>query len=134
MIATLVLISGCFTVEPQETRWKNPADKYENSYQVYLDAECPIGPDDIKHFVYFARDRARIRNHVFLEDSRYEGAQFMYSWRQLETSKGEVRLLENSLRPRLSKSAEQAAFHSTGGRHFYGREQACTKLSVGLRF
>ena len=87
-IAMLLLISGFFTVEAQETKWKNPADKYENSYQAFLDADCPIGADEITHFVYFARDRHRIRNHAFLQNSRFEGAQIMYSWRQLEKSKG----------------------------------------------
>lgn len=88
MIATLLLISGFFAVDAQDTKWSNPADKYANSYQAYLDADCPIGTDDITHFVYFARDRRRIRNHAFLQNSRFEGAQIMYSWRQLETSKG----------------------------------------------
>lgn len=77
-----------FIGNAQETEWSNPADKYKNAYIDFVDADCPIGPDNISHFVYFARDRHGIRNHAFLEHDRFEGAQIMYSWRQLEKSEG----------------------------------------------
>ena len=54
---------------------------------MYENAECPIAKDNIKNFVYFARDREAIHNHPFLNNSRFEGAQIMYSWRQLEPTK-----------------------------------------------
>jgi hypothetical protein len=54
---------------------------------MYEDATCPIAKDDIKHFVYFARDREAIHHHPFLTNARFEGAQIMYAWRQLEPSK-----------------------------------------------
>ncbi len=66
---------------------ENPADRYANEYRKHLNAKCPIESDSIKHFVYFARDREAIRNHSFLKVSRFEGAQIMYSWPQLEPSK-----------------------------------------------
>ncbi len=67
-------------------KWKNPADRYAEAYKVYLGAACPIASDNIKHFVYFARDREAIKGHPFLDSSRFVGAQIMYPWRALETS------------------------------------------------
>ena len=63
------------------------SERYLNSYKLYENAGCPIAKDDIKNFVYFARDREAIHNHPFINNSRFEGAQIMYSWRQLETQK-----------------------------------------------
>ena len=40
--------------------------------------------DQITHFVYFARDRDTVRNHQFLSNSRFQGAQIMSPWRLLE--------------------------------------------------
>ena len=37
--------------------WENPSERYINSYKMFVDAKCPIPPDKMKHFVYFARDR-----------------------------------------------------------------------------
>ncbi|MEL6756983.1 MAG: hypothetical protein AAFP81_11170 [Pseudomonadota bacterium] len=88
MLTMLLLIPSLLVVEAQDTKWNNPADKYADSYKALLDADCPIGADEIMHFVYFARDRHQIRNHAFLKNNRFEGAQIMYSWRQLEKSKG----------------------------------------------
>ncbi len=65
----------------------NPSEKYLDSYKMYENAKCPIAEDEIKNFVYFARDREAIHNHPFLNNSRFEGAQIMYSWRQLEPEK-----------------------------------------------
>lgn len=85
----IALISICPLMgETQERNWNSPADKYKDAYVEFLDADCPIANDDISHFVYFARDRQRIRNHAFLEHDRFEGAQIMYSWRQLEKTEG----------------------------------------------
>lgn len=61
--------------------------RYVNAYKMYEDAKCPIAKDEIRHFVYFARDREAIQNHPFLKYARFEGAQIMYVWRQLEPSK-----------------------------------------------
>ncbi len=68
---------------------QNPANRYIDAYKQYLNATCPIKNDSIKHFVYFARDREALHNHPFLKIRRFEGAQMMYSWKQLEPKKGE---------------------------------------------
>lgn len=67
--------------------WQNPAERYLNSYQAYLDARCPIPDDGIQHFAYFARDRDSMHGHPFLDAERFAGAQIMYSWRDLELSR-----------------------------------------------
>ena len=67
----------------------NPADRYSDAYKQYLSATCPLENDEIKHFVYFSRDRELIRNHSFLKIPRFVGAQIMYAWRELEPQKGE---------------------------------------------
>ena len=67
----------------------NPANRYIDAYKKYLNASCPLEPDSIKHFVYFARDRELIHDHPFLKIQRFAGAQIMYSWKQLEPIKGE---------------------------------------------
>ena len=69
--------------------WENPSERYVNSYKMFVDAKCPIPPDEMKHFVYFARDREGLHNHPFLNNSRFEGAQIMYSWAQLEACEGQ---------------------------------------------
>ena len=69
-------------------QWKNPADRYAEAYIPYQDGTCPIHRDDISHFVYFARDRGRMRSHPFLDHSRFVGAQIMYRWRDLEPREG----------------------------------------------
>nr|WP_298794212.1 hypothetical protein [uncultured Allomuricauda sp.] len=68
--------------------WKNPAQKYLNSYKDYSNAQCPIPNDSIKNFVYFSRDRHSIKSHPFLKHKAFKGAQIMYSWKQLEPTKG----------------------------------------------
>jgi hypothetical protein len=65
----------------------NPA-RYVDAYKKYIGAACPLKPDSIKHFVYFARDRELIHNHPFLNIQRFSGAQIMYPWRLLEPEKG----------------------------------------------
>jgi hypothetical protein len=83
MSVLCVLIS--FTVRAD---WENPSEKYKDSYKQFVKARCPIGQDKIKHYVYFSRDRTAIHHHPFLQNSRFEGAQIMYSWKQLEPVQG----------------------------------------------
>ena len=54
--------------------WVNPSERYADAYKAYLDAKCPIEKNEIKHFVYLARDRERLRGHVLLESERFSGA------------------------------------------------------------
>ena len=68
-------------------KWVNPRDRYADAYKNYVDVNCPIPNDGIKHFVYFARDRGSIRDHDFLDNPRFAGAQIMYPWVLLELSK-----------------------------------------------
>ena len=84
ILFTLSVLAGNTSAE-----WENPSERYVNSYKKFVDAKCPIPPDEMKHFVYFARDREVLHNHPFLNNSRFEGAQIMYSWAQLEPSKGQ---------------------------------------------
>lgn len=85
----LVILIGCFLSSYVSGQTDNSANRYVESYQQYLDATCPIEIDSIKHFIYFARDRELIHDHLFLMVPRIVGAQVMYSWRQLEPSRGE---------------------------------------------
>lgn len=68
---------------------ENIADRYLKAYEQYTDATCPLGADEIKHFVYFSRDREAIHDHALLSNARFAGAQIMYSWRNLEPSEGQ---------------------------------------------
>ena len=68
------------------------SERYANEYKKYLNSACPLKPDSIKHFVYFARDRELLQNHPFLTIPRFLGAQIMYSWKQLEPEKGKYDL------------------------------------------
>lgn len=80
----------CFIINLPITNNAQPAnisDKYVNAYKQYENSTCPIKKDEIKNFIYFARDRELIHNHPFLNNSTFSGAQIMYSWKQLETSK-----------------------------------------------
>ncbi len=75
------------TVNAQVKR-ANPAEKYMHVHERFEKAICPIPKDSLKHFVYFSRDRESVKDHMFLNSPRFEGAQIMYSWRQLEPSMG----------------------------------------------
>lgn len=68
--------------------WVNPGERYVDAYLQYIDAPCPIPKDSIHHYVYFSKDREAMRGHSFIENDRFEGAQIMYSWRQLEPARG----------------------------------------------
>ncbi|WP_237360402.1 hypothetical protein [Vibrio marisflavi] len=67
---------------------ENPANRYVHAYKKYANATCPIPQNNIKNFVYVSRDRQSIRNSAFLKNSRFAGAQIMYSWAELEPQKG----------------------------------------------
>ena len=75
----------CLPISAQN--WKSPAEKYKDAYKKYLNLTCPIPQDSISHFVYFSRDRASIKDHPLLFSSRFQGAQIMYSWKELESEK-----------------------------------------------
>ena len=81
-LTAIVLVS--FNSCAQQIKY---SERYLNSHKMYEDAECPIPKDEIQNFVYFARDREAIHEHPFLNNSRFEGAQIMYAWRQLEPVK-----------------------------------------------
>lgn len=68
--------------------WQNPAEKYKDAYKKYISATCPIAEDSIRHFVYFAKDRKSLQEHPLLTSAMFEGAQIMYSWKELESGKG----------------------------------------------
>lgn len=84
----LTILLGCFMSFFVFGQSENKTNRYSDAYKQYLDATCPIEKDGIKHFVYFSRDRELIRNHALLKVERIEGAQIMYSWRQLEPKRG----------------------------------------------
>jgi len=81
-IGIIIYATVCFA-------WDNPSERYADAYKQYSDAICPIVQDDIHHFVYFSRDREEIHDHPLLTNDRFEGAQIMYSWKQLEPSEGQ---------------------------------------------
>ena len=66
---------------------KRKSERYSDAYKNYLNTTCPIPKDSIRHFVYFARDRELIKGHPLLSNSRFQGAQIMYLWRELEPEK-----------------------------------------------
>ena len=70
------------TIEPKRS------ERYAKSYEKYLGAACPVPKDSIQHFVYFARDRELIKDHPLLSHPMFNGAQIMYSWRELEPEEG----------------------------------------------
>lgn len=86
-----IIVLSLISLSPviaQPQRKENPSERYIDAYLQYTDATCPLSDDDIDHFVYFARDRDGMRDHKFLELSHFQGAQIMYSWRQLEPTRG----------------------------------------------
>ncbi|MEO1451633.1 MAG: hypothetical protein AAFV07_19040 [Bacteroidota bacterium] len=87
----VLLLSGLILLTSNifAQKWQNPSEKYLDAYKQYLNAPCPIPEDNIKHFVYFARDRRAIKGHPLLTHPRFAGAQVMYTWRELEPKMGE---------------------------------------------
>jgi len=69
--------------------YENPADRYQDAYKKYTNAACPLVADEMEHFVYFSRDRDGLRDHPLLTTDRFDGAQIMYSWRDLEPVAGQ---------------------------------------------
>lgn len=67
--------------------WENPSEKYVSEYKKHQYAECPIRSNNIQNFVYFARDRDKIKGHALLNNRRFSGAQIMYPWANLEIDK-----------------------------------------------
>ncbi|AJQ95520.1 hypothetical protein [Gynuella sunshinyii] len=88
MKCVVLFIIGIVLSLTARAEWVNPSERYAKAYTDFLDAVCPVVQDDIHHFVYFSRDREAIHNHPLLTNSRFAGAQIMYSWKQLELSKG----------------------------------------------
>jgi hypothetical protein len=86
--SSLIIIPVYFITISVFGQIENPSNRYLEAYKKYLSAACPLKPDSIKHYVYFARDRELIHNHPFLTIQRFEGAQIMYPWEQLEPEKG----------------------------------------------
>lgn len=83
-----MLIGFFLTIRIFAQEENKSGNRYIDAYKQYLDATCPLEKDNIKHFVYFSRDRELIHNHPFLKIPRIEGAQIMYAWNQLEPEKG----------------------------------------------
>ena len=85
-----VILGGiiCILCSPVQAQKKNRSERYAEAYKKYVDGSCPIKKDSIQHFVYFARDRELIKDHLLLSHAMFTGAQIMYSWRDLEPEKG----------------------------------------------
>ena len=62
-LATIAFICTSCSVGTA-AEWTNPSERYSQAYEAYLDLQCPIQTNAIKHFVYLARDRERLRHHV----------------------------------------------------------------------
>ena len=84
----LLVLVLCILGTLVQAQKKNRSEKYVDAYKKYLNAACPVEKDSIQHFVYFAKDRELIKNHPLLTHSMFQGAQIMYSWRDLEPEKG----------------------------------------------
>ncbi len=84
VILTLSLIISPYAFT--KSKWEI-SKRYADVYKQYLNAKSPLQTDNMKHFVYFAREREAIHNHSFLTIPRFNGAQIMYSWKQLEPAK-----------------------------------------------
>ena len=89
ILINALLLNAILLSPASFAKWANPADKYADSYKSFLAATCPIQADNIKHFVYFARDREKIIGHPFLSHTQFKGAQIMYPWAELEPAKGQ---------------------------------------------
>ncbi|WP_106793988.1 hypothetical protein [Aquimarina sp. Aq78] len=87
VFASFLFLFICISLNAQN--WKNPSEKYQDAYKKYINFTCPIPHDNILHFVYFSRDRELIVNHPLLSMHRFQGAQIMYSWKELEPKKGQ---------------------------------------------
>lgn len=52
-------------------------------FAIYTEA---FASDSIHNYVFFGRDRSRITDKGFLKTQKFEGAQLMYAWRELESA------------------------------------------------
>ena len=84
----LILLIGSCLILKVSGQSENASNRYLDAYKRYSGATCPLQPDSIRNFVYFARDRDLIHNHPFLNMPRFVGAQIMYPWELLEPQKG----------------------------------------------
>src|SRR5690348_14210717 len=50
-------------------------------------ADQTARPKPIHHYVFFNRERERIKEPTFLQTQAFEGAQLKYTWRELEHGK-----------------------------------------------
>lgn len=86
-IPMLSFVLFCLTSASWAQQQVSKADRYVDVHLRYEDASCPIEKSDIKHFVYFSKDRELIKDHPFIYNTAFSGAQIMYSWDQLEPQK-----------------------------------------------
>jgi hypothetical protein len=78
-----LLLFTCMSLNAQN--WKNPSEKYKDTYKKYIYFTCPIPQDSIRHFVYFSRDRELILKHSLLFMPRFQGTGDIYLYRSAET-------------------------------------------------
>ena len=84
---SIFLLYICASLNAQNR--ENSSERYKDAYKKYIHFTCPILQDNTRHFVYFSRDRESIINHPLLFTPRFQGAQIMYSWKELEPKKGQ---------------------------------------------
>jgi len=87
LIPVAVVAALSLLTNPAAADWENPADRYADAYRQFLDASCPLADGDVRHFMYVARDRGRLRGHAMLDEPRIAGAQVMYLWSALEPAR-----------------------------------------------
>ncbi|WP_117232843.1 hypothetical protein [Vibrio maerlii] len=88
-LLNIALLTTALISTASYAKWDNPVDRYKNEYKNHMSATCPVGSDNIQHFVYFAIDRQAIHDHPLLSHERFVGAQIMYPWEKLEPQRGE---------------------------------------------
>lgn len=87
MLKALTIASLALCINVHAAKWDNPVDRYANEYKQHINATCPIAQNQIQHFVYFAKDRAAIKDHPLVNSPRFAGAQIMYAWSDLEPTR-----------------------------------------------
>ena len=76
---------------------------------------CAVQANTTHHYVFFGKERERIRQSTFLQTNTLEGAQLKYTWRELEPEKGRYDSLRDTQRPHVSQSPWQEAFPPAPG-------------------
>ena len=86
----LVVFTGILTCTSQSrTVNSNPHQTYKNTIIKPNGADfLSYSPNHIKQYVFFGRDGEDIHKPSFFNNRNLEGAQIVYSWRQLENHKG----------------------------------------------